>query len=86
MAYLTTEERIDVWTRHMEYQSEMFATYGNFSKQELLVFVGEIDDWIEQGSPGQVKNIGSDPCKTELTLIQKEDIEIWVTRKRMGEI
>lgn len=86
MAYLTMEERINVWARHMEYQSSIFAIYGNFSKHELLTFVGEIDDWIENGSLGQIKNIDSDPCKSELTLTQKEDIGDWVTRKRIGDI
>ena len=85
MAPLTTEQRESVWARYMSDASNRQETFGAFLKPDLLVAVGEADDWIDAGSKGQMKNSMSAPCKSELTNQQKTNLENLTIDKRQGE-
>jgi len=82
---LTTEEREDAWKKYMQEASSRWEEFGNFTKADLLVAICEADDWIESGSKGLLKNNISEPCKSELTSQQMDDIENIVLNKRQGE-
>jgi hypothetical protein len=69
----------------MEKKSEINESFGAFVKAELLVAVGEVDDWIDAGGRGQLKNSFTEPCKTELTTQQQTDLMNLTTNKRQGE-
>jgi hypothetical protein len=83
MAPLSSVDRDEVWQAYMEEASSRFDEFGNFSKLELLTAVGDVDDWIDAGSKGQVKNCFSAPCDDELTIQQMDDIVNIVTKKRL---
>ena len=84
MAALSSEDRNDTWRVYMEEASSRFDAFGNFSKADLLVAIGNVDTWIDGGSRGQIKNCLSSPCDDELTVQQMTDIETIVTKKRIG--
>jgi len=85
MTLLTTEERQEVWTRYMEESSSRRDEFGNLLKPDLLIAVGEVDDWIEAGSKGLLKNCFSEPCKSEMNSQQQDDLHNLVLDKRQGE-
>ena len=47
MTVLTTEQRQEVWIRYMEESSSRRDEFGVLLKPDLLVAVGDIDDWVE---------------------------------------
>lgn len=83
MAPLSSVAREEVWQVYMEEVSETNEEFGNFSKGQLLVAIGDVDDWIDGGSRGQVKNAISSPCDDELTSQQMDDVVDIVTQKRL---
>lgn len=85
MTLLTSEQREDVWKRYMSDASEINDAFGNFLKNDLLTATGDIDDWVEAGSKGQLKNAISEPCKSEMTSQQQDDLHNLVLNKRQGE-
>ena len=83
MAPLSSAAREEVWQVYMEEVSDVNEVFGDFTKWELLIAIGETDDWIDGGSRGQIKNAFSSPCDDELTTQQMDDIVSIVTQKRL---
>ena len=82
MAPLTTAQRESVWVRYMQEKSVTWDQFGAFLKPDLLVAVGDVDDWIDAGGKGNVRKSMTEPCKSELTPQQKTDLMNLTTDKR----